>query len=250
MKHKKYGRCTICGEETKLSEDHIPPQCCGNNIDTYYIQCTPEFLREEKRRKPIHSQNGITFANICEKCNNTMGSKYDIHLQNFRDCIISIIERKPFNGTFTLECVCKSIIGHFLAASNSSSSVFSQAMREFYLNDDETIFEKYSLLCAFYPYKECIFIFNDYVPVNLCGDNIPEGMISNLYFYPFAFIFCEKQKSIIGSDLFEMCRNKCMRLKISTEDWKNKAPNWPAIIDEGHALLAGGTINESKFKIR
>lgn len=250
MKQKKFGKCAICGNDSKLSADHIPPKCCGNNSDTYYIQYTPDFLGDGARHKPIHSQNGLTFTNICEKCNNTMGSRYDAHLQYFRDCIISLIEGNHYHGKFVMENVCKSIIGHFLAVSKYDPCTFAQAMRNYYLNDDKTIYEGYSLLCAYYPYKDSIFSLNDYVPVNLCGDNIPEGMISSLYFYPFAFIFCEKQKSVIGSDLFEMCRNKCLSLKVSSEDWNKKAPCWPAVIDDGHAILASAAMNDSKFKVK
>lgn len=250
MKQKKYGKCAICGKEGKLSIDHIPPKCCGNNADTYYIQYTPEFLGKGATCKQKHSQNGLTFSNICDNCNNIMGSQYDTHLQNFRNYIVSIIEQKPYHNGFVLDKVCKSVIGHFLASSSNDSSAFAQSMRDFYLYDDNAIFEKYSLLCAYYPYKDAIFSLNDYVPVNLCKDNIPSGMISSLYFYPFAFIFCQKQQAIIGSDLFEMCRNKCMMLKISTEDWRGKIPNWPAIVDNGHAVLVGATMNDSKYKIK
>lgn len=195
MRQKKFGKCSICGMGAELSADHIPPKCCGNGSDTYYIQFTPAFLGEGVKCKPLHSQNGLIFANICHNCNNTMGSKYDIHLQRFRDCVLSLINETPYSGKFNLENVCKSVIGHFLAASRYDSCVFAQSMRNYYLNDDKTIYEKYSLLCAYYPYKNSIFSLNNYVPINLCGDSIPEGMISSLYFYPFAFIFCEKQFS-------------------------------------------------------
>lgn len=249
MRQKKFGKCSICGMGAELSADHIPPKCCGNGSDTYYIQFTPAFLGEGVKCKPLHSQNGLIFANICHNCNNTMGSKYDIHLQRFRDCVLSLINETPYSGKFNLENVCKSVIGHFLAASRYDSCVFAQSMRNYYLNDDKTIYEKYSLLCAYYPYKNSIFSLNNYVPINLCGDSIPEGMISSLYFYPFAFIFCEKQCNIIGTDLFELCRNSCLMLKVSADDWKNKAPSWPAVIDDGHAFVAGVTMDDSKYKV-
>lgn len=250
MRKKKYGKCSICGKTTYLSVDHIPPKCCGNNSDTYYIQYTPEYLGKGANCKPKHSQNGLTFENICQECNNIMGSKYDTQLQSFRNLILSIVKEVPFDTKFSLEKVCKSVVGHFLSASSYDSCVFSRIMRDYYLNDNKKIHDGYSLLCTYYPYNNIIFSLNNYVVANWCGDNTPDGMISSLYFYPFAFIFCEKQHNIIGSDLFEMCRNKCLMLKMSTNDWKDKPPFWPAVSYNGHGVIAGKTIYDSKYKYK
>lgn len=251
MMQKEFGKCSICGKETWLSVDHIPPKCCGNNSDTYYI--TYVLKKSEKfsgnEIKPVHSQNGLKFVNICHACNNNMGSKYDTHLQKFRNVILSLIQKTQCNDKFVLENVCKSVIGHFLAASSYDSCTYSQIMRNYYLNDDKTIYDEYSLRCAYYPHKNNIFSFNNYVLADLSSGTLPYGMISSLYFYPFAFIFCEKQYNIIGSDLFEICKNNLM-LTINTDDWNDKAPYWPAISDKGHAIMTGATINDSKYKIK
>lgn len=237
--------------------DHIPPKCCGNKSDTYYFQYALEFLVEGERCKLRHSQNGLTFVNICHNCNNAMG-KYDIHLQGFRNWVLSCINKTPCSDKFVLEKVCKSVIGHVLAASSYDSCIFSQAMRKYYLDDDKTIYDVYSLFCTYYPYKNRIFSLNNYVPfslnnyapLNSSDDNIPNGMISSLYFYPFAFIFCEKQSSGIFIDLFEICKNSRLILEMRVDDWRNKAPTWPAIVDYSHGVLTSAAISDSKYKVK
>lgn len=249
MKQKKHGKCAICGKMAKLSIDHIPPKCCGNSADTYYIQYTPDYLGKGAKRKPMHSQNGLTFTHICENCNNIMGSKYDTHLQIFRDKVLSMINGQTNHEQFDLKKVCKSVVGHFLAASSDDQSTFAKTMRDYYLGDNTAIYADHTLLFSYYPYKNAIFSLNDYSVINLCGDSIPEGMLSSLYFFPFAFIFCQKQIVNFGIDLFEVCRNNCLSLRVSSKDWENKAANWPAIVDNGHAVIIGATANDSKFKI-
>ncbi len=257
MKQKKYGKCSICGKEAALSVDHIPPKCCGNKSDTYYFQYALEFLVEGERCKLRHSQNGLTFVNICNNCNNAMG-KYDIHLQGFRNLVLSCINKTPCSDKFVLEKVCKSVIGHFLAASSYDSCIFSQAMRKYYLDDDKTIYDVYSLFCTYYPYKNRIFSLNNYVTFSLNNyvtlnsddDNVPNGMISSLNFYPFVFIFCKKQNNRILTDLFEICKNGCSMFEIRMDDWKNKAPTWPAVVDYSHGVLASAAISDSKYKVK
>lgn len=190
-------KCSICLKEKILSVDHIPPKCCGNKFDSFYINYTPEYLSVNASKKLIHSQNGIKFKTICSKCNNDLGSKYDTELGKFYKCMIEIDKGDLNDFSINILLIVKSVVGHLLAAGEPNFCIPAKEMRKFYLstkrNDLTHFCEKYSLFCLNYPYKESIFIMKNFVPVFLRKDiKKIDFVISFIYFYPFAFIFADK----------------------------------------------------------
>ena len=245
------GKCAICGKEKQLSYDHIPPKCCGNSGDSYYISFTPEYLGGRTRMaKHKHSQNGIKFLTICNDCNNNLGAKYDKDLGNFRQYVIEAIKGNDNpKYSFDITKAIKGLIGHLLAASKYDPSLPAKAMRDFYFDRNNDLVKKYSLMVCYYPYQNNIFILKNYVS-SAIGD-IPEakpyGLLSSLYFYPFAFILCDKQQLPFGNDLLEVF-NGPVHLYFKHNDWNGKLPFWPAIVDDNHYLVVSGAGMDSVFK--
>lgn len=245
----KTGKCAICGQRKQLSYDHIPPKCCGNNGESYYISFTPEYLGNGVRMaKRKHSQNGIKFQTICSECNNGLGGKYDENLGAFRQFVIDAINGRKHEKGFDLNNVIKAVVGHLLSASEFDPSLPARAMRDYYFDKNEKLLDKYSLLVCFYPYQNSIFILKNYVPMVFgINDPMPEGMLSSFYFFPFAFILCDKQKLPFGNDIFETLRIPS-QLKFMLNDWGRKFPTWPAIVDNNHAFIASAAGKDSVFK--
>ena len=161
----KIEKCSICGKITKLSFDHVPPKCCGNNKNLYYISLMPKFIGDERKFvKQRHSQNGIKFQTICNECNNNLGAKYDKDLGEFYKFVIDSVNNFKYTSFFNIKNVVKGIIGHLLAASEFDVSKPADAMRDFYLNKSNLLLDEYTLMICYYPYKDNIFILKNYVP--------------------------------------------------------------------------------------
>ena len=246
--------CNICLKQVeKLSQDHIPPKCCGNYKKVKFRKV---YFDENNKIKEFISQNGMKFQTICSSCNNELGSKYDKKIQEFMEYVISKISNGEWSFKYNcedLKFLLKGIIGHIIATTSfekSSNSLFDQALRNYYLYDE--IPEKYELFLYIYPYQEIIFTAKNLYPIKIFNKkyakDIPESMVTILYFFPFAFIFTEKGV-LDGIKLFESLENN----EITFGDnamWFNKKINrilphfWPLQIDsniiDGIDALAGG----------
>lgn len=247
------GICSICKSDGHLSEDHIPPKSCGNTGKVYYYSFAPNSHNFYKKRI---SQNGIKFRTICSQCNSKLGALYDKELTLFRECVINSINGNPTKVEIYPIKVIKCIVGHLLAASSFSEDVISEEMREFYLNNDNSSIKKfaskYSLLCFYYPYKDSIFILKNYFPNEIIGPyRIFNSILSSMYFFPFAFILCEKKKELSTHDILNLIFGE--QLDLSVTDWtiSNGAelpPTWPAIINDHQFILFSNDLNFSVYK--
>jgi hypothetical protein len=126
--------CNICLSPNKLTEDHVPPQCMGNNVLTHYVNYLHYFFQNDIQYKGI-SQNGIKYETICEDCNRNKLNYFDNELNNlysfFRNATISNnlairIRVKPNK-------IIRGILGHFLSAKTShhrtaSENIFAEAL--------------------------------------------------------------------------------------------------------------------------
>jgi len=74
------GICRLCGEESMLNFEHVPPRSTFNKKTRYiqasfleYMQLSNPF---EKEIKGKINQGGIGYYAYCEKCNNFLGIEY------------------------------------------------------------------------------------------------------------------------------------------------------------------------------
>lgn len=232
---KDLGFCSLCGEHSKLCFDHIPPQSCGNTNDVFYYTYD-QFIKDPlKKFKKKHSQNGVKYKYICENCNNLMGAKYDPELAKFRNVALDLIEGTSVSDKkIEVKNVVKSIFGHFIAsAPYDIKSVLDEEMTNFYMDKPNSVLTDYSLYTLFYPHQKTIFVFKNYAVGQVLpqGIDLPKGVLSSLYFFPFAFIFMKKQKYSRGIDLIEFLNTEDRHFELKKNDWifNNKVlgPIWP-----------------------
>ena len=258
-------RCNICGEKSKLTEDHVPPKFWNNKTIKYYSQgLGTNDPQKAKTPFPWQARKGIVFRSICEKCNNELlGDKTDIPLKHFIDEIkrgASKMNYSPYlNCVISVNRVARAVIGHLLAAKEfyDDKTKTDAQLREFFLNTASLPPDEMYLYFFFYPYDNIV-IARDVVPVRPDKRNdpfiSPDGTISCLYSYPIAFILRHggKQKGIKMKDLFSYCSKDIDETKNVLFDYSScYYPNttllrhfaWPINVteeDDGANGLMGG----------
>ena len=251
----KYALCSICELNKKMSDDHIPPKCCGNSDKVFYRRFTPEYIGSKAKTKDLYSQNGIKFRYICSDCNNLLGTKYDDELGKFKEVILKLLKGSNEKYSIDVNKIVKSIVGHFLASSERDNCTHSVAMRDYFFDRNvEKFFNEYSLFVYFYPYNDQVFIMKEYMVMDLENDEFSNKLFSSLYFYPFAFIFSEKRTDSKGTDLLEFFKHRTV-LRISTNDWyyddgRMKEYSWPAVVTGYKAVLGGSATKDSVFDVK
>ncbi|HEX6258873.1 MAG TPA: hypothetical protein VFZ48_05325, partial [Candidatus Saccharimonadales bacterium] len=89
-KKKVYGKCRICGEEKKLSQEHYIPRAAGGGEKTKLYGGNELFKtlhkdedgNDYKPRGRI-SQSGLSEYSLCKECNELSGAFYDKEFAEF-----------------------------------------------------------------------------------------------------------------------------------------------------------------------
>ena len=251
VKNQKYGLCAICEKKARLSKDHIPPKCCGNKGKFIFTR----LVNEKNFRENFIAQNGITFSFICDDCNNKMGALYDEEMAKFQNLIFDLGKDGNSKIKVDLYKILKCIIGHFLASYECGNSNLQNAMKKFYLdnqNIEKEFLDKYSLYCYLYSFEDKIFVLNEYTIKNIIHDSNEDGSYSSLYFYPFAFLITEKDKFGTYANLTHSLINKAPFM-VSGKDWykdgKLKSYIWPADVTDEKIILLGDSVKSSVIVI-
>lgn len=76
-----------------------------------------------------------------------------------------------------------------------------------------------------------------------------------MYFYPFAFIFGQKQKFYNHIDFLNLINNSNGEILLKKEDWLETdgqllGPTWPAIADDTHVFIITPAAKNSAYKIK
>lgn len=84
MSKKHYGKCALCGKETELTFEHIPPRMALNNEPKKPIAGEEAFLHMVSDKNPWdiegikydNQQRGMGDYSLCMECNNNTGAWY------------------------------------------------------------------------------------------------------------------------------------------------------------------------------
>ena len=77
--NKKYGICHLCGKETNLTYEHVPPQKANNmkKVRMYNGESLEELSRSKSNNlKYLEQQRGAGGYTLCKECNNLTGHLY------------------------------------------------------------------------------------------------------------------------------------------------------------------------------
>ena len=74
MAKKNIGQCCICGKESELTFEHIPPRAAFNNFNMKLYDFWGYLLRNNTKYHPF--QRGAGKYSLCASCNNRTGEWY------------------------------------------------------------------------------------------------------------------------------------------------------------------------------
>ena len=164
-KNKKAGICKLCGKETFLTFEHVPPKAAFNNLPVRKIESDDLInMISDPLRKPwdfegVHGkdmQKGSGDYYLCQSCNNNTGDWYIKEYVKFSREIEKIEYEidDPKRNQFTINDIYplrifKAIMTMFCDINNNCFG--DEKLREFLLNKESTEFDnnKYQLYLYF-----------------------------------------------------------------------------------------------------
>lgn len=146
------GKCAICGELGKLTEDHVPPQSVVPASPVLVRRLADALDPHAEKQSPRPGQAAAVFPTLCAKCNSErLGKSYDPALARFANafgawvraahqhCLslpdVAIVEIQP-------ALVARAVIGHLLAAEpkydrfSEVEGSLPESMRRYFLSQD------------------------------------------------------------------------------------------------------------------
>lgn len=254
IKKSRRGKCSICGVESELTWDHIPPKSCGNKEG---VRIKNIFSINENDIG-LASQNGTKYRTVCCKCNNElMGSGYDKVLTDFFNMMMNYLQNNLTNIlgirfiTTDFPLLIKSVFCKFLGMDTSYiEDKPTQHMRRYIFEDK--LEDDINLYFRFYPY-DCSVNARGIVAKKMVGYGFPStsGLVSFMYFFPMAFLLSTDKEENCGADLTKAVRNNFKELIIpkSTIFFNNShdsiPPTWPAIVDDGTIVMTNHVYTNS-----
>jgi len=101
-KRKKVkGICRLCGKNTSLTFEHVPPQSAYNKHTKYYKQSIEEMMKVDNllnhKFKGKLYQGGIGYHSLCNDCNNFLGTHYVNSYKDWvqKECIVPNLGSVP-----------------------------------------------------------------------------------------------------------------------------------------------------------
>lgn len=185
------GVCLLCGKKAgKMSKDHIPPQCCGNN-GAFRVRAYSE---NSNYNEEIFNK-GVYYSTLCQTCNEFLGNNYDYVWGEFTTHIARAMETPLhypiYGGKLYIDTdpikLAKSVIGHIIASMNIEglNGHDIEALKNF-VCDTNALFPKgMRLFYWLYPYKDKIVSRN---LITLVNRRFEGTTCCVLKIYPIAFM--------------------------------------------------------------
>jgi hypothetical protein len=147
------GKCHICGEQKKLSYEHIPPESCFNNSKALTLngrQAMSLQLTGSYPGKPKQLQRGMGMYTLCEKCNSDTGRWYVDDFGSFCRQAVDHIQVSKGNPTLAYPYliyplrIIKQIVTMMMSINPNTFSEDHPALRDYVLNRHNVVLpEKY-----------------------------------------------------------------------------------------------------------
>lgn len=143
MAKKVYGKCCICGENKKLTFEHIPPRAAFNSFGIKLYDFFGYLL--ENNRKYSNLQNGAGKYTLCADCNNLTGTWYGAAYAEFAAQGMRYYKQKA-NGILAVPYtiyplrVFKQVVSCFASVNGPEWCEENPEIKKFLLNPYEKIF--------------------------------------------------------------------------------------------------------------
>lgn len=141
-RHKPtFGKCRLCGEKTKLTFEHIPPQSTFNKNGQYIQTTMNEFFSKKNPLKNfpkgVIKQGGMGTNSLCSNCNNFLGINY---VKSYKSWVLSGLEvlKSGDNSNYS-----------FIISDIEPLNIIKQIFSMFISFGDEQFYENHTELCEF-----------------------------------------------------------------------------------------------------
>ncbi|UMB75375.1 hypothetical protein FXN80_14765 [Dickeya fangzhongdai] len=201
-----HGYCLICGNHSKLSQDHVPPKCVFPPVEVEQRLIT-EF--RNSNIKGVKANHGSVFKTICSQCNNGLGV-HDAEIKRVTfelDRKIKDFLKNPFSvyntvsASLNASSYLRGMVGHVLsAAPNTSCQIprndvpFYKQLCDFVLGNNSNITDTHTFNYWYYPHRMNITgaLFS---LLNTANTSVEATSVAAcIYFYPVALLITEPHR--------------------------------------------------------
>jgi hypothetical protein len=241
--------CNICELVKPLTEDHVPPKCC---LEELRLQLEPfeHRLRAAPPALPL-SQNGVRYKTLCGSCNSMLGLKWDPTLarllKDVRQWLRSplLLGDRWSVGT-SAEAIVRCLFGHLLAATTDDAQTKTDALMREYLNGKrERPAAQTNVFYWLHNHDSVGVIRGIGMPAVRGRLNGPTGIFSIVKIPPMEFL-------VADLDEYEQlprlapAKTNCGELQ-SLRFWRSlhRQANWPERVDEGNYVIGGASLHDA-----
>lgn len=191
------GKCNICGNLAKLTEDHTPPKGCAKPT-AVEIQHVASRLSTQGPKRQTISQNGVKYRSLCDKCNSgLLGSSYDPALIKFSNDVTQVLKSKlqlprVLNIRTEPDRVVRSVFGHLKAQGIERylHGPTTEEWKAFFFDESLPVPPDVKVYYWLYPYPRRVLI-RDAVIAEMGGSEpTPIWMMK---YYPLAFVIWDSK---------------------------------------------------------
>lgn len=192
LSKKNIGFCKLCGEESQLTFEHIPPRVAFNKTTRYYSIPLEDYYTSENllKFKPKGNviQGGVGLYCLCKECNSFLGRHYVRAYSDFVNVGMNLVSRYQFDKILITVRnlnplrILKQIASMFISISSSNIHVQCPEIIDFVRQPEKNeLSEKY----RFFMYLNND---GDYRKIAFPTITNQHGAISELAFPPFGFV--------------------------------------------------------------
>lgn len=196
----------ICGENKRLTADHVPPKCTGNNGSVELTTLAEYFAMEDI--KPLRGRKGQTFKTLCLDCNSHLLGGLDNEIANvYQECMryLNAFAKHDYPlSSVTIRCdvkkFCRGLVGHLIAAQPEDKCKVKppdggmvKQLRDFVVFGGDDILKTHSIFLWFYPHINTVTA--NYIGKREWFQVEESAVFSVLKFFPFGFAVVTKDGS-------------------------------------------------------
>jgi hypothetical protein len=244
--------CNICRRKSNLTDDHIPPRCCGNDKEISARRIYAEELIAPQ--VDAKSRNGLKFRTLCKRCNGDLLGAWDGAVGELADQAARIVQpliALPTTVPIAVRsgAILRSFLGHVVACKVQDDAVpIDQRIRD-YLMGLAPLPASIKAYCWLYPFSPTV-VSRDFTFVVAEGEGgSSPGIVSVVKFFPLAFCVLDGQGSLNGNGITELHQFASMEPSDTAAIHLHRAPivqpGWPERALGNHIVLGGRTYADS-----
>lgn len=188
------GICNICGIESHLTEDHIPPKGIAKPTQVEMRRLGESLLLDGFKKSSRYSQNGIKFKTLCAHCNNNLlGIQSDPSLISFANEAKTLLKShlclpESISVQTRPNRMCRSVVGHLLAAhlDGHRAGTLTSSLTDYFLEPTAILPENIDIYYWLYPYSDQVIVHGAGLMRDL-GSSF--AVFSLMKFFPLSFLF-------------------------------------------------------------